>query len=321
MGLENRDYLRDDDYRRQSLGGHVSRTSMVKKLIIVTVIMFVVQSMTERRFQGMDAEGRRVVVNYSPVTQWLRMDGELVLKSGQIWRTLTYAFCHAHGNSDSDIFHVVFNMLALWWFGRELEQCYGSREFLMFYLFAAVFAACIQMVACFATGAWSAMVGASGSVMAVLMLYAIHFPRRKILIWMIIPVEMRFLVPIIVLGDLVMTHGFGVPIARSAHIGGLLFGFIYHFRGIRLERILEGGLIGNFKTKTKVAKAKRRNLKVYAPDEQQSNSPKASRGQAVLDEQVDHILDKINKQGEASLTDREREVLKQASRIARDRKN
>jgi membrane associated rhomboid family serine protease len=317
MGLEDRDYLRDDAYGRRSIGGRISNSSMVRKLIIATVIVFLAQLITEQHIRGVTPNGQLVVVSSSSVTQWLEMDGQKVLKEGQIWRMLTYAFCHSH----SSIFHILFNMLALWWFGRELEQIYGSREFLMFYLFAAVFAAGLQMITCYATGVWHPMVGASGSIMGLLMLYAIHVPRRKVLIWGIIPLEMRFLVPMVVIGDIVMTHGFGMPIARSAHIGGLLFGAIYYYRGIRLERIFDGGLIGNFKDKAKVRKAKRSNLKVYFPQDQRPTRPKSSTSLAALDEQVDHILDKINKQGEASLTEREREVLRQASRIARDRKN
>lgn len=300
MGFENRDYVRDSDPRQGSAIGRFSSSSVVTKLIVFTVGVFILQNVFQKPFEN-----------------WLVMYGPSVFENGQVWRTLTYAFLH----SRDSLMHLLFNMVGLYFFGREIEQRYGSREFLMFYLCAAVFAAIVQMAVGFATSSWYSMVGASGSVMGVLAIYAILFPMRKIYIWGIIPVQMRFLVPVIIISDLVMNQN-GGNIAGSAHIGGLLFGFIYYYQGIRLERILGGGLIGSFKERSKVRKAKRSNLKVYAPDDRtKSNVSSSSASTAALDEQVDHILAKINEHGEASLTDSEREVLNQASRIARERKS
>lgn len=308
MGLENRDYLRDNN---QFGGGGFSRPaqkSIVSKIIIATIGVFVLQLAFNGRME-----------------EWFSMHGPSVFK-GQIWRTLTYAFLH----SQSSILHIVFNMLALHWFAREIEQKYGSREFLLFYLAAAVFAAIVQMATVFGmsqfpqfTGdfARTVMVGASGSTMAVMALFAINWPRREAFLMGVVRIEMRYLIPLMIISDLVMNH-FGMRIAQSAHIGGLLFGFIYYTQGIRLERIFGGNLIGSVRQKAKVAKAKRR-LKVYAPtdDEKRDTAPSSSLASSVIDEQLDHILAKINREGRESLTDHENAVLQKASELARQRRS
>ena len=92
---------------------------------------------------------------------------------GQVWRLLTHAFCHDRYG----VFHILFNMLFLYWFGCTLESMYGSREFLLFYLAAAVFAGLAFVGLDLYTGSRIPGIGASGAVMAVTMLYAMHFPR------------------------------------------------------------------------------------------------------------------------------------------------
>src|SRR5262249_36864532 len=108
-----------------------------------------------------------------PVFQeWLQLDTKKVVYEGQVWRLLTHAFCHER----YFIFHILFNMLCLYWFGCTLEMLYGSREFLLFYLTAAVVAALAFVGMDLYTGSTSPGIGASGAVMAVMMLYTMHFP-------------------------------------------------------------------------------------------------------------------------------------------------
>ena len=109
--------------------------------------------------------------------------------------------------------------------------------------------------------------------------------------------QMRFLIPMVVISDLVMNSRFNANIAGSAHIGGILFGFIYYYQQLRLERILGGGLIGNFKERSNARKAKRNNLKVYAPEESTTGHTPTVSKRAALDEQVDHILAKLTEHG------------------------
>src|SRR5947209_4876954 len=74
----------------------------------------------------------------SVVTEWCELDTKKVIYNGQVWRLLTHAFCH---DWRGGIWHIFFNMLILYWFGCTIEAMYGAREFLLFYLTAALIAA------------------------------------------------------------------------------------------------------------------------------------------------------------------------------------
>src|SRR5947209_2059358 len=119
MGIYDREYIRRDGPRfLGSLGGH---GQVCKWLILINVVVFVLQIMTgDRRNPG-------------PITEGLLLDVDKVL-GGQVWRLLTYAFLHDR----EALMHIVFNMLFLWWFGPDLEDLYGPREFLTFYLVSAL---------------------------------------------------------------------------------------------------------------------------------------------------------------------------------------
>jgi hypothetical protein len=146
--------------------------------------------------------------------------------------------------------------------------------------------------------------------MAVLVLYAIHFPRQQILVMWVIPLQIRFLVIICVIADLfpVLQALGGEPnsdnVAHAAHLGGLAFGFLYYRFGIRLDRVF--GQI-KFKAPGRVRRAvARRNpetIRIYEPPEETVD----------LDVQVDKILEKIQAHGESSLSEQERDVLRKAS--------
>src|SRR5262249_21730559 len=132
------------------------------------------------------------------------------------------------------IFHIFFNMLFLYWFGCTLESMYGSREFLLFYLAGALAAALANIAFDLYTGtSIPAPPGASGAIMAVIMLYTWHLPRETICMFWVIPIEIRWLVVFYVIWDihplLLSLAGGRVfdGIGHAAHLGGLAFGFLY----------------------------------------------------------------------------------------------
>ena len=165
----------------------------------------------------------------SVVEEWFELDPSKVVRQGQIWRLLTCAFCHDRFS----VFHILFNMLFLYWFGRMLEPLYGSKEFLLFYLTAAVVSSICFVALCLFTRDYTPAIGASGAVMAVVVLYAIHHPRERIYVFMLVPIEIRWLVLIYVIFDLhpVLLALAGTPqntgIANAAHLGGAAFGYLY----------------------------------------------------------------------------------------------
>ncbi|NOX55252.1 MAG: rhomboid family intramembrane serine protease [Planctomycetes bacterium] len=281
MGIYSRDYLRDSP----GPSGFAFRPgSVCKWIIIANIAVFLLQ-------------------NVSPYVQyWLELDPAAVVR-GQVWRLVTYSFCHAR----EQLLHIIFNMLFVWWFGRALETMFGSREFLLFYLTAALIAGLSFVGLQFMVHDLSPAIGASGAVMAIVMVYAMYYPRQQILIWGIIPVEIRWLVVFYLVFDgwpvlvSLTSGGGGDGIAHAAHLGGLAFGFLYKRQGWRLEtwaaRIRWPGAGRVFRPRPK--------LRVFHPEDDAPDD---------LDEQVDRILEKIYVHGEASLTEAERALLKKASR-------
>lgn len=353
MGLDNRDYLRDES-RRYSGGGFsggggggfaASPAPTVRNLLMVTIAVFLAQIFSTQSppLEEIQAEKDRQITELrrlqqetgddvyadqlqkweqtsveqlarnwpqrSIVQDWLELDTSKVL-SGQIWRLLTCAFCHDRDN----VSHILFNMLFLWWFGKTLESMYGSREFLWFYLTAALAASLAYVALDLATGDWVPMIGASGAVMAVTMLFAVHFPRQTIYLFFVIPVEIRWIVLFYVVYDLhpVLLQLSGDPsasgVAHAAHLGGLAFGYFYAKNPFRLDPTMQHMRIW--------WKSKRRGLRVVG-----SSDTVESRRSEKLAEQVDAILKKIGEQGEAALTASERKTLERASRELKKRRD
>src|SRR5947209_8400316 len=180
MGIYDRDY-----YRREGpsfLGSFIERGTICKWLIGINVFFFVVQMVT--RVQGVvDFGGMQIGGEWKPgpFTQALWLDVDKVL-SGQVWRLLTYAFLHDTAN----IWHILFNMLFLWWFGSDVEDLYGSREFLAVYLLSAFLGGVAFVLTAGVTGERPEGIerpplqclGASGAVTAVMVLCALHYPTR-----------------------------------------------------------------------------------------------------------------------------------------------
>ena len=290
MGIENREYLREDfDEGSRRFG--TQSASIVVKLIIVTVAVFVLQLLT------IDDRG-----GSSLAQQWLELKADKVFFQGQIWRLLSYAFCH----SQNDLLHLVFNMMVLYSIGGILRELVGDREFLWFYLVSAIFAGICSLAFYSIIGIPVAIVGASGATMAIFCTVAMHYPRQKVFVMGLIPVEFRWLLLLFVVLDSmpIITGQIATSkVANAAHLGGLVFGFFYFRWSMRLTRWWDQ-FAGRIATKRRANDK----LKLFAPPTQ----PDAN-----MDDQVDLILEKISREGEASLTTRERNILTQASKQLR----
>ncbi|KAF1710671.1 rhomboid family intramembrane serine protease [Pseudoxanthomonas kalamensis DSM 18571] len=149
------------------------------------------------------------------------------------WQLLTYGFMH--GNFS----HLLFNMLALWMFGSPLEQTWGNRRYLTYYVVCIVGAGLLQLGVGWWTVSGGGMpyptVGASGGIFGLLLAYGMLFPRQRVmLLFPPIPMSARTLV--IVYGAIELLLGFtGLQpgVAHFAHLGGMLFGWllIRYWRG------------------------------------------------------------------------------------------
>jgi len=132
------------------------------------------------------------------------------------WTLITYQFLHA------GMLHLLFNMIALFFFGPRLELRIGSRHFIFLYLLSGIAGAALSIFT-----PQVAIVGASGAVFGVLLGFARYWPREKIWIWAIFPVEARILVIFLA----VMSIWGGISgagnVAHLAHLGGFVGGWIY----------------------------------------------------------------------------------------------
>jgi membrane associated rhomboid family serine protease len=136
----------------------------------------------------------------------------------QPWGVFTYMFVHAN------FMHILFNMIGLFFFGPRLEMQLGSRPFLNLYLLSGLGGAALSFVF-----AWqAAVVGASGAVFGVLLGFAYFWPRERIYIWGILPVEARWLVGVLAAMALFSgLSGAGGNVAHFAHLGGFVGGYAY----------------------------------------------------------------------------------------------
>lgn len=277
MGIYSRDYLRET--RPGDPFGAARAEWAVKYLLIANVAVFLLQN----------------IPAVDP-TDWMQLSHEEVARHGQVWRLVTYGFCH----DPRSLQHIVFNMLVLWMFGRNVEPIYGPREFLAFYLSGVTVAGVCHVALDALEGDPhpAPVVGASGGVQAVVFLTAMHFPRQKVYFMFVLPIELRWLAVMYAAADAVGLFNPHAQVAHAAHLGGAAFGIAYryfHWRLLgwwpRLREQVRGWMLRRSRPK----------VKLYQPSRED------------LDRQVDEILSKIYEHGEASLTDQEREILKTAS--------
>jgi membrane associated rhomboid family serine protease len=144
----------------------------------------------------------------------------LVWRKYFIWQLLTYIFLHG-GFS-----HILFNLLALWMFGGELENYWGSKRFLFYFLFCGIGAGICTVV--LTPYGFIPVIGASGAIYGLLLAFGWLFPNRLIYIYFLFPIPAKYFVIIFGLIELVSSiEGTGGGVAHLTHLGGLLFGLIY----------------------------------------------------------------------------------------------
>jgi len=152
--------------------------------------------------------------------QLLGMVPVLIWQKGYLWQLVTYLFLHG------GFFHVFFNMFALWMFGSDIERLWGTRRFLTYYFFTGIGAGLFTLV--LTPNGVIPTIGASGAVYGLLLAFAWFFPERRILLYFVFPIPARVFVLIFgVIELLASITQQGGAIAHLAHLGGLVFGYVY----------------------------------------------------------------------------------------------
>ena len=159
------------------------------------------------------------------LTAFFDLRPNLVFGSFEVWRVVTYMFLHG------GIFHILFNMLALWMFGVELERMWGSRYFTKYYFVCGVGGALTMLIVSLLPGFdWMyerPTLGASGAVYGILLAFALYFPNTPILLFFVFPVPARYAVMIMGGIALLSSMESGGGVAHAAHLGGLVAGYLY----------------------------------------------------------------------------------------------
>lgn len=190
-------------------GGPVSRA--VKSLLIINTVVFCFQQLDH--LAGSDQ--LTVLLGLRPVSVWQQL---------QLWRPMTYLFLHG------DFFHIIFNMLSLYFFGPELERLWGTSRFYRYYFVTGVGAALCTV----AVGPWSPTItiGASGAIYGILLAYGLNFPNRIVYIYALFPIKVKYMViGMTAFAFFASIGGSGGGIAHWTHLSGLLVGFIYLMAG------------------------------------------------------------------------------------------
>jgi membrane associated rhomboid family serine protease len=180
-------------------------------------------------------------VVFPDIVPYLGLSPESVIERRWLWQPVTYMFLH------EGIFHILFNMLVIWMLGVELERMWGTKFFVRYYAITGVGAALTTILvgllpfSVTAPTYYAVTIGASGALYGLLLAYAMYFPDRPILIFLLFPVPAKYVVIIFgAIEFLSATSGGGPKVAHAAHLGGLIFGYLYLKNG-------RGGLTSEIK--------------------------------------------------------------------------
>jgi len=195
-------------------------STALKALIAVNVVMFVITTFVQS------------------IVPYLGLVPTLVLHQFWLWQLATYMFLHG------GIFHIVFNMLALWMFGTELERLWGTRYFLKFYLVTGIGAAVLTVLFSLLPFGFaqqiqhSIVIGASGAIYGLLLAYALYFPDRPIYMYFVFPIPAKIFVAIMGAIAFFSSLSDAGGVANATHLGGLVVAYVF-LKSARMDPISE----------------------------------------------------------------------------------
>lgn len=305
MGIYDRDYFRGDDgdgrrprRKRNGFGGLIpAGWSASAILIAANVLLFLVNS----------ASGGALFAKMALI-------GVVADQPAQWYRCLTYGFAH----DPNGLTHLLFNMLALFFFGPPIERRLGKREFTFFYFAAVLVGGVVWSVG--NVGANAICLGASGAISAVVLLFAFYYPHAQILIFGIIPTPAWLAGALFVVYDALGARSGVGNIAHDVHLAGAAFALVYYLANVNFSELAVGKGRGRKSLKRWLEKRERaRKDAASGPSTipfKRDDAKKAADEIAFekLEAEVDRLLLKISESGEESLTEVERETLRRASR-------
>lgn len=311
MGIYDREYYRGES----RMPGFFSTAPVCKSIILINIGVFLA--------------GEFGIVDRDKMFEWLGATSSGIFEHGHVWQLVTATFVHANH------IHLIFNMLFFWFAGSEIEAMYGPRDFLGLYLSAGVVSTLVwALFDLFAPFHHGMMIGASGAIWSVFVLFALFFPRREILFMFVIPVEVWLLAVIFFAYDLYnLLQRSQADTAFASHVAGAVYGYLFRRFDLRFSHVA-----GMWR------RARRPRLRVVMPETRESparggmgsswapNSASAAKPSSTsttstmvsedqLAVRLDEILAKIAREGRGNLTEEENRILQEASQRARLRRS
>jgi len=293
MGIHDRTYYREDGV--PDLSPNWNYQSAISTLILINAGVFIV---------GLFAGHNE---NNEFLTRYISLHASDLYQPWMLWRVLTYGFVH----DQSQIWHIFWNMFSLWMLGRSVEDKYGRNEFFRVYL--------VSVVVCGlgwlfnnvwipgSSNTWT-LVGASGAVSCISMLFVFNFPKVIIFLFGVIPIPAWVFGCILIAGNLFGEGSGGQTdyrVAYDVHLIGIGFAAAYFFLHWNLSFLSSIASI----TKSWQRMQQRRRMRVFAPERTPQD-----------EDEADRILKKIHDSGQDSLTAREKKFMERYSREVRKRR-
>ncbi|MGD8747257.1 MAG: rhomboid family intramembrane serine protease [Balneolaceae bacterium] len=284
----------NDSFRDSIKSGYLGLPVAIRAIITLNVAVFIFQA-----FLGIlsPAYSSALVRAFAFYPEWYTA-------LFQPWRMVTYMFLHG------GVFHILFNMLWLWWMGRAVEQTLGPRTFTVIYMGAGIGGALLDVLFAQFLGI-NYVIGASGAVFGIMVAFAMLYPTMPIMLFLLPPIEARYVVAGLIALNLLLLNG-GDGVAHVVHLGGAAIGYMLmkaQNKGYELSRWILPfeqfwyrlkGVYQKQKTQT-------RNSNMYSVSDVE-----------IIDEsdqsELDEILEKISQKGYDGLTKEEKRKLFELSK-------
>lgn len=285
-----------------SLSYQFKTADIITKVMIINGVIFLAVTIFSALLQ----------VHPESLIRWFQLPEEMGQFIVQPWSLITYSFIH------TGFFHVLFNMLWLYFFGRHVLNLFSEKRFLTVYLMGAISGGILYMLSYNIFPAFSNyngnLIGASAAVMAIMAFIATYMPNAPVRIFTI-QLKLWHIAMFLIVWDLIRLPALNNAGGLLAHLGGALFGYLYarqlmkgHDMGLWFEKLMDN-VANLFKPKKKqpfkkVHRTTQSNVRRSKTEEVRSDHQK----------KVDTILDKIGKSGYESLTKEEKDFLFQAGK-------
>ncbi|MFH0975068.1 MAG: rhomboid family intramembrane serine protease [Spirochaetota bacterium] len=196
------------------------------RLLILNIVIFVIQFFAEQyrmsyTVHGVDTQGPSVLTFY------MGLIPALVADKGYVWQILTYMFLH----DTTSIVHILFNMYALLIFGMPIEQEWGGKKFVFYYIFCGVVAGITIFLINYIDqgfGYYVPTIGASGAIFGLLLAFGVLFPDLQLMIFFVFPIKAKYLVILYGAIELFLQFsGTNSTVSHIGHLGGLAAGVIF----------------------------------------------------------------------------------------------